>query len=70
MRFRAQEGSAFGRWALDMDIYLDDEPVAVVDAETSTVEQLVGGLRSRLADTGRLLTGDPVRRPGGARRRP
>jgi hypothetical protein len=39
-----------------LDIFLDDEAVAVADAETLTVEQLAQEIRTRLSDHRRLLT--------------
>lgn len=39
-----------------MNVYLDDQPVAVADAETLTVQQVADRVREELADRGRLLT--------------
>ncbi len=39
-----------------MEIYLDDESVAVADAEAMTIDQLAQAVRSQFNDPGRLIT--------------
>lgn len=39
-----------------MDIYLDDEPVTVAEAETCTIDELTQRMRQRLDDPARLIT--------------